>query len=311
MHLVKGKNNIFHVDTISGLKIVFKKAILITNYYLMKNISHFLNFRAASASVLQWITSISKITEAKSTFCDTQQKQNAKEKQLNLVAETDSSEAYSKQTNDATLLPELLQSNFSHQLHYPILNVQEVLTSEHSFKQILDTQFIIINCSFIEEKGIRLDTLTSKIINQAKCPILLIPDDVEEPKQLKNIIYSTDIRFTELRFMRTFGEVAQHLNCHLTIAHASDSGIPDLDIEYGKQLFKDCFAGKVNCCKMSLENLRRLDIQKYPDLIHEYLLGDVYSMVNKNHVLKDGDYLESVAVKLAKIARKPILLVNN
>ncbi|MRX48200.1 hypothetical protein [Pedobacter puniceum] len=277
----------------------------------MKNISHFVNFKAASTSVLQWITSISKITEAKSAFCDTQLKQNAKEKQLNLVAETDSSEVYSKQTNLTTLLPELLQGNFSNQIHYPIFNAQEILKSENNFKQVLDTQLIILNCSYIDDKGIKLDTLTSKIINKAKCPILFLPDDVQEPKQLKNVVYCTDIRFTEVRFIRAFGQVAKHLNCDLTLAHASDSGIPDLDIEYGKQLYKDCFAGRISDCKMNLENLRRLDIQKYPDLIHEYLLGDVYSMINKNHLLKDGDYLESVAIKLARIAKKPILVINN
>ncbi len=287
------------------------EAVHITIYYLMKNISHFVNFKAASTSVLQWITSISKVTEAKSAFCDTQLKQSTREKQLNLVAETDSSEAYSKQVDQTTLLPEFLQGNFSNQIHYPIYNAQEILKSEHRFKQVIDTQFIVINCAYVDENGLRLDALTSKIVNDAKCPVLFIPDDVQEPQQLKSIVYCTDIRFTEVRFMRAFGQVAKHLNCDLTIAHASDNGIPDLDIEYGKQLFNDCFAGRVNDCKMSLENLRRLDIQKYPDLIHEYLLGDVYSMINKNHLLKDGDYLDSVAVKLARIAKKPILVVNN
>ncbi len=290
---------------------MFVKATHTPIYYLMKNISHFVNFKAASASVLQWITSISKVTEAKSAFCDTQIKQNAKEKQLNLVAETDSSEVYSKQVNQTNLLPEILQGNFSNQIHYPIFNAQEILKSENNFKQVLDTQFIIINCSYIDEKGIRLDALTSKIMNETKCPVLFIPDDVQEPKQLKSIVYCTDIRFTEVRFMRAFGQVAKDLNCDLTIAHASDSGIPDLDIEYGKQLYQDCFAGRVSDCKMNLENLRRLDIQKYPDLIHEYLLGDVYSMINKTHLLKDGDYLDAVAIKLARIAKKPILVANN
>lgn len=276
----------------------------------MKNISHFLNFKGASAPVLQWITAITKTLGANPIFCNINSNHNSAEKRVSLVLE-DSTEDFSRQEENNSFLPENLQEILPSRLSYPIFSIEEVLQSERTLFELLDTELIIINCSAIKENGLMLDSITSKLINKAKCPVLLLPDNVSIPENIENFVYTTDIRFTELRFIRSFSKFCESIQSELTIAHVSESGIPDLDIAYGKLLFNDCFTGKIKNCDVQMENIKRLDIQKYPDLVHEYLMGDIYGMINKNQKLMEGDYLNSAAIKLAGLAKKPILLINN
>lgn len=276
----------------------------------MRNISHFLNFKGTNTPVMQWITAITKILSANPIFCNMSSKNNFTEKRVSLVLE-DSTEDFSRQEGNNSFLPDHLQETLPSRLSYPIFSINEVLESERTLTELLDTEIVLINCSSITENGLLLDSITSRLINKAKCPIILLPDNVSSPKNIEHLVYTTDIRFTELRFMRSFAKFCESIQSELTIAHVSESGIPDLDIQYGKLLFNDCFEGKIKNCPMQMENIKRLDIQKYPDLVHEYLLGDIYGMINKNQKLTDGDYLNSSAIKLAGLAKKPVMLINN
>lgn len=278
----------------------------------MKNISHFLNFKNLNAPVIQWLATITRISEASPVFCNTFHQPNQKGKEKNVVLETDNSEDFSEQKNPETSLPKELQNNFSSNPLLPIFNFNEVIDSERLFSEIIDTELLLISCNSMDEnKGIQLDELSSKIINNAKCPIILIPDNVKRPNKFNRVIFNSDIRFTELRLVKSLAKICNVLKSKLTMAHVSDAGIPDLGIDYGKDLFSNNFKKHINDCELDMENVKKLDIQKYPDLIHEFLSGDIYSMINKNRYLKDGDYLSSIAIKFAAMAKTPVLILNS
>lgn len=278
----------------------------------MKNISHFINFKSLNSSVVQWLAEITRITEARPIFCNTFINSNQKKLEKSVVLETDTTEDFSEHRTRKTILPVELRDTFNTETLFPVFNADEVLESDRLLSEITDTELLLISCPVIdEEKGLKLDALTSKIINTAKCPIVLVPENVSKPEKISCIIYNSDMRFTELRLVKAIARLCKTLNSKLTLAHISDNGIPDLGIEYGKSLFKDCFAKRISECKIEMENIKKPDVQKYPDLVHEFLLGDIYTMTNKNKFLKDGEYLSSAATKFAAIAKRPLLIINS
>lgn len=278
----------------------------------MKNISHFINFKSLNAPVVQWLAEITRISNASPIFCNTFKNSDQKQTKKSVVLEADTTGDFSEHKTRKATLPVELRNTFNSETLFPVFNADEVLESNRLLSEIVDTELLLISCPAIdEEKGLKLDTLTSKIINNAKCPIVLIPENVNKPEKISRVIYNSDIRFTELRLVKAIARLCKMLNSNLTMAHISDSGIPDLGIDYGKSLFKDCFSNRISECEVEMENIKKLDVQKYPDLIHEFLMGDIYSMTNKNKSLKDGEYLSSAAVKFAAIAKKPILILNS
>ena len=278
----------------------------------MKNISHFINFKSLNTPVVQWFAEITRISQAHPIFCNTFNNPNQKQKTKSVILEADNIGDFSEHRPRKTTLPLELRNTFNSKTLFPIFNADEVLESDRLLSEIIDTELLLISCPAIDEaKGLKLDALSTKIINNAKCPIVLIPENVNKPEKISRVIYNSDIRFTELRLVKTIARLCKTLKTKLTLAHVSDNGIPDLAVDYGKNLFKDCFETRISECEFDMENIKKLDVQKYPDLIHEFLLGDVYAMTNKNKYLKDGDYLSSTAIKFAAIARKPILILNN
>jgi|GEM_PF-3218662 len=277
----------------------------------MKNISHFINFKNLNAPVIQWLAEITRISEARPIFCNTFSNPNQKQKEKNVVLEADTVGDFSEHSTRKSPLPVELRNTFNSKTLFPVFNADEVLGSERLLSEIIDTELLLISCLPIdEEKGLKLDSLSSKIINRAKCPVILIPENINKPEKINHVIYNSDVRFTELRLVKTLARLCKTLRSKLTLAHVSDNGIPDLGTDYGKALFKDCFETRVPECEFDMENIKKSDVQKYPDLIHEFLLGDIYSMTNKNKYLKDGDYLSSAAVKFAAMAKKPLLILN-
>ena len=209
------------------------------------------------------------------------------------------------------LLPESLSNSFGED-DFPVFSIDEVAHSESLLREILDTEMVVMSCdAFDKEKGVKLNGLLAKVINQTKCPILLIPENVKDPEGIQKLVLNSDIRFTELRFLRTLGRISDCLKSSLTLAHVSESGIPDLNVTYGQSLFKDSFEGKVGISNFNLEVLKRLDVQKYPDLIHDYLMGDIYALVNKNPRLNETDFLNGSAVRFARKGKKPVLVINS
>jgi hypothetical protein len=277
----------------------------------MKNISHFINFKNLNAPVIQWFAEITRISQAHPIFCNTFSNPNQKVTAKSVILEADTVGDFSEHRPRKTTLPLELRNTFNSKTLFPVFNADEVLESDRLLSEIIDTELLLISCPAIdEEKGLKLDALTSKIINKAKCPIVLIPENVNNPEKISRVIYNSDIRFTELRLVKAIARLCRTLRTKLTLAHVSDNGIPDLGIDYGKNLFKDCFENRIGECEFDMENIKKLDIQKYPDLIHEFLRGDIYAMANKNKHFKDGDYLSSTAVKFAAIAKRPILIIN-
>jgi hypothetical protein len=277
----------------------------------MKNISHFINFKNLNAPVIQWFAEITRISQAHPIFCNTFSNPNQKVTAKSVILEADTVGDFSEHRPRKTTLPLELRNTFNSKTLFPVFNADEVLESDRLLSEIIDTELLLISCPAIdEEKGLKLDALTSKIINKAKCPIVLIPENVNNPEKISRVIYNSDIRFTELRLVKAIARLCRTLRAKLTLAHVSDNGIPDLGIDYGKNLFKDCFENRIGECEFDMENIKKLDIQKYPDLIHEFLRGDMYAMANKNKHFKDGDYLSSTAIKFAAIAKRPILIIN-
>lgn len=277
----------------------------------MKNISHFLNFKSLNAPVVQWLAEITRISQAHPIFCNTYNNPNQKRKEKNVVLETDTVGDFNEHGAKKSALPVELKNTFNSKTLFPVFSIDEVLESERLLSEIIDTELLLISCPAIDnEKGLKLDVLSSKIINRATCPVMLIPENVNRPEKINRVVFNSDIRFTEIRLVKAIANVCKKFNSKLTLGHVSDNGIPDLSVDYGKNLFKDCFETRISECEFDMENIKKLDVQKYPDLIHEFLLGDIYAMTNKNKYLKDGEYLSSPAMKFAAIARKPILILN-
>lgn len=278
----------------------------------MKNISLFLDFNKISTSLLQWVTFIKEKTNSQPIFCNINGIQNSKDISKNLILENNEEVVFPDLNNLDSLLPDYLQSSFPELSSYPVFNLDKIFENEKLLKEVLDTNLIILSCKDIdEEKGLFIDGIAAKIIQNANCPILFIPENTDRLVDLNKIIFNSDIRFTELRHLKAFSIFSNILNAELTLAHISDNEMPEPDMAYAHQIFRDNLEGKIKDTIINFEIIKRLDVKKYPDLIHEYLMGDIYAMVNKNKQVREGIYLSCPAITLSGLANKPTLLITN
>src|SRR6476661_4759213 len=130
--------------------------VILTPHFKMKNISHFLNFKSASASAMQWITFLTKKLDANPIFCNTSRKFSSAEKKLSFVLESDSNEDYSKHEENL-FLPENLLNTIPSKLSYPIFNVEDVFESDSLLQELIETEMVLISCNEINDNGLLVD----------------------------------------------------------------------------------------------------------------------------------------------------------
>lgn len=276
----------------------------------MKNASIFLNFEQTNSSVAQWLYFLKQLNNINPVFCNTFNNAGQKKSTVDMLIKADTHEAFITQKKVETYLSENLKGSFNSKKLFPVFNLEEVLSSERLLNELIDTDLIVVCCKSFSKDQLTLDKLTAQILNKANCPVLFIPENVNDEPQTSRLVYNTDLRFTELRLARTIARLCHDFKSSLTLAHISNSGIPDLDDNYGKLLYEDSFENKLGKCETDMVNIKKDDVKKYPDMIHEFLKGDIYALVNKNRYFKEGDRIADTAIQFAGIAQSPVLIVN-
>ncbi len=295
-----------------GLNVAFYRYILtVKKKVSMKNTSIFLDFEHTNTSVAQWLYFLKQLNNIHPVFCNTFNNAEQTTSTVNMLIKADTHEEFIKQRKTESYLPENLKTSFNSENLFPVFNIDEVLESDRLLNELIDTDMIVICCKSLDQNGLTLDSLTAKILNKAKCPVIFIPENVNDGPQTKKIVFNTDIRFTELRLTRAIARLCDYLKSNLTIAHVSNSGIPDLDDSYGEILFEDNFKYRLGKCKTEMINIKKDAVKKYPDMIHEFLKGDIYTTVNKNRHLKAQDTFSNVAIQFAALAQTPLLVINS
>ncbi|RZJ78946.1 MAG: universal stress protein, partial [Flavobacterium sp.] len=98
---------------------------------------------------------------------------------------------------------------------------------------------------------LKLNLLMNTLMEKIKCPLLVIPASWNF-KTFSKLVYFTDLRFCGLGVINFIAELAQHWNAKVLIAHASASGLPEIDKEQADAIFKEEIYNHLSYAKITM-----------------------------------------------------------
>lgn len=144
---------------------------------------------------------------------------------------------------------------------------------------------------------------TMQLINNAHCPVLLIPEETQV-SSIDSIAYLTDLRYCDLdvvKFLSTF-------KARIYVTHISSNGIPDMEDNYAQTLLSDEIVAKSNYNKIFLRNLKRKNAKNDLELITTVTKIKLFTIVNKKHQLLER-FLSDVSNVQRLYHQLPLLIV--
>jgi len=94
------------------------------------------------------------------------------------------------------------------------------------------------------ESGFLFGNKVRRIIDNIKYPILFIPEQVAF-KDIKQIIYVTDIRYSDYKIIERLVAMVLPLNIEVSLLHVCTEGLPEIDTETVVSLFSDTIASRI------------------------------------------------------------------
>ena len=147
------------------------------------------------------------------------------------------------------------------------------------------------------------DNYMRQIIDDAICPVLVIPDGANVTF-LDRIAYLTDLRYCDAKvvsYLTTF-------NGPVFVTHISANGIPDMADSYAQELLSDGIAIQVNYNKLFLRNIkgknRKTDLE---NVVHTTDIKAI-TIVNKKHQMLD-QFIQTDTGKQRMYHQLPLLII--
>lgn len=82
------------------------------------------------------------------------------------------------------------------------------------------------------------------IVDRVACPILIIPEQVVF-EGVKNILYVTDLRYTDFKIVKELANLSEPLDVKLSILHVCAEGLPDLGEDLIGPLFTETISSRI------------------------------------------------------------------
>ena len=160
-----------------------------------------------------------------------------------------------------------LQTKISNQIHQEHLKLVKVTytsvpgEAEFEIQEICDEykpDLIIMGSSGKGKKDLFSGSVSRKIMNRAKVPVLAIPP-IPEYQEIKNVMYSTEFNDVDVEKINKLFKNFNDFNINVTCVHFNFDGKntdPEQEMNKIKENFKDKIeAGRLSCNIIDCENL--------------------------------------------------------
>jgi nucleotide-binding universal stress UspA family protein len=147
-----------------------------------------------------------------------------------------------------------------------------------------------------------------EVINKAKCPVLLIPEQAAF-KKIRNISYATDLRYCDVQIIEFLHNLARQFNAAVSLIHVCTQGLPDLLNEEATSIFLDVVSPQIKepCITFNSSGSNEAELT-INQLIEKQEMDILALAYRKNHFFK-RIFKSSVDKKDDAFMRIPLLVI--
>jgi nucleotide-binding universal stress UspA family protein len=155
-----------------------------------------------------------------------------------------------------------------------------------------------------------LDTNTSQVVEQASCPVIVIPGDTkEEHMEMKNMVYATQYLESDISNLKALAEMAVLFGSKIEVIHVSEH-----ESEEVKQLlpeFEQRVKKEVPTIQPSFKLLQGDDVE---ETLENYLgnnSADLLIMSTRNRDFMDNLFEKSITKSMAQYLSIPLMVFHH
>jgi len=155
-----------------------------------------------------------------------------------------------------------------------------------------------------------LDTNTSQVVEQASCPVIVIPGDTkEEHMEMKNMVYATQYLESDISNLKALAEIAVLFVSKIEVIHVSEH-----ESEEVKQLlpeFEQRVKKEVPTIQSSFKLLQGDDVE---ETLENYLANnnaDLLIMSTRNRDFMDNLFEKSITKSMAQYLSIPLMVFHH
>jgi hypothetical protein len=117
------------------------------------------------------------------------------------------------------------------------------------------------------------------ILNQVKCPMLLVPERLEI-KDFKCIVHTVDLRYCKLPLLNYLVELATPYQASLVLAHMPMSGLPPMETKDALDIFNEQISSHLRYDKLFFDQIKEKNLEKVYDVLAYGMNTDLLTVVN-------------------------------
>jgi nucleotide-binding universal stress UspA family protein len=155
-----------------------------------------------------------------------------------------------------------------------------------------------------------LDTNTSQVVEQASCPVIVIPGDTkDEHMEIKNMVYATQYLESDISNLKALAEIAVLFGSNIEVIHVSEH-----ESEEVKQLlpeFEQRVKKEVSTIPISFKLLQGEDVE---ETLENYLGNnkvDLLVMSTRYRDFMDSLFEKSITKSMAQYLSIPLMVFHH
>lgn len=137
----------------------------------------------------------------------------------------------------------------------------------------------------------RKDVNIHAVLNKVRCPLLLVPANWQI-KDIERMAYISDLRYCRSYIISQMARVARPWDASVSVAHISVDGLPDMEENYAKSVFKAATSG-VSYDKLIFNNIKEKELLTAVDVLINGMHNDVLVLINHRYHFEEiiGRYI--------------------
>lgn len=148
-------------------------------------------------------------------------------------------------------------------------------------------------------------TRIQAILNQVKCPMLLVPEKAGI-KYFQRIVYIVDLRYCKLPLLNYLVELATPCQASILLAHVTMNGLPIMENKEAIDIFSE-IGSRVRYSKLFFDQIKEKNLEKIYDVLAYGMNTDLLAIVN--HQFHFDDIVNQYkSIKLSPNITVPLLV---
>lgn len=170
-----------------------------------------------------------------------------------------------------------------------LINVDTFHLSAKAVARIINKnniRMIVKGTSQIDESNTnKLPVNIQAVLNQVSCPLLLVPHSYKL-RDFERMVYIADLRYCSMDTVKFLAELAKPYNAGILIAHITAKGLPEIEENYARNIFKEGISANVNYNNLMFANVTNNDLQQAVDVMINIMHTDLLALINHQFHLK-------------------------